>query len=87
MGSLSTPNLVSKKTLSQRTENYQDMRESYLMIDPSGRFFQNSPIAEQGYAYSQPILEVGADAAFAEVHFTHERFSSRYALDVRGETV
>lgn len=70
-----------------RTENYQDMRESYLMIDPSGRFFQNSPIAEQGYAYSQPILEVGADAAFAEVHFAHERFSSRYALDARGKTV
>lgn len=70
-----------------RAENYQDMRESYLMIDPSGRFFQNSPIAGPGYAYSQPILEVGADAAFAEVHFTHERFSSRYALDVRGETV
>jgi len=69
-----------------RAENYQDMRESYLMIDPSGRFFQNSPIAGQGYAYSQPILEAGADAAFAEVHFAHERFSSRYALDVRGET-
>jgi len=70
-----------------RAENYQDMRESYLMIDPSGRFFQNSPIAGQGYAYSQPILEVGADAAFAEVYFAHERFSSRYAQHARGETV
>jgi radical S-adenosyl methionine domain-containing protein 2 len=70
-----------------RAENHQDMRESYLMIDPSGRFFQNSPIAGQGYAYSQPILEVGADAAFAQVHFAHERFSSRYALDVRGEAI
>lgn len=70
-----------------RAENHQDMQESYIMIDPSGRFFQNSPIAGQGYAYSQPILEVGADAAFAQVHFAYERFSSRYALDVGGEAV
>lgn len=70
-----------------RAENHQDMHESYIMIDPSGRFFQNSPMAGQGYAYSRPILEVGADAAFAEVLFAHERFSSRYALDLRGEAL
>ena len=60
-------------------EDNKDMRESYLMIDPHGRFFQNSPVvAGRGYAYSRPILEVGAEAAFAEMAFDHERFSARY---------
>lgn len=60
-------------------EDNQDMRESYLMVDPHGRFFQNSPMmAGQGYAYSRPILEVGAETAFSEMIFDHERFSARY---------
>ena len=60
-------------------EDNPDMRESYLMIDPLGRFFQNSPmIAGQGYSYSKPILAVGAAAAFAEMTFDSQRFSARY---------
>lgn len=67
-------------------EDNQDMRESYLMIDPHGRFFQNSPlIAGQGYAYSPPILQVGADAAFARIAFDPARFSARYIPAVAGE--
>lgn len=61
-------------------EDNQDMHESYLMIDPHGRFFQNSPlIAGKGYVYSQPILEVGAAAAFSQMSFDSDRFSARYA--------
>lgn len=61
-------------------EDNQDMHESYLMIDPHGRFFQNnSLIAGQGYVYSQPILEVGATIAFSQMKFDPDRFSSRYA--------
>ncbi|MDA7088964.1 viperin family antiviral radical SAM protein [Pseudomonas sp. SA3-5] len=60
-------------------EDNHDMRESYLMVDLHGRFFQNSPlIVGQGYTYSRPILEVGAGAAFAEMTFDHERFNARY---------
>lgn len=67
-------------------EDNQDMRESYLMVDPKGRFFQNSSlIAGHGYAYSRPILEVGAAAAFAEMAFDHERFSARYIPTGVGE--
>ncbi|WP_313506295.1 viperin family antiviral radical SAM protein [Stutzerimonas kunmingensis] len=67
-------------------EDNQDMRESYLMVDPHGRFFQNSPlIAGQGYAYSRPILEAGAEAAFAEMAFDPERFSARYIPAGAGE--
>lgn len=67
-------------------EDNQDMHESYLMIDPHGRFFQSRPlIAGQGYIYSQPILEVGAANAFAEMAFDPARFSARYVLPVVGE--
>ncbi len=55
------------------------MRESYLIVDPHGRFFQNSSlIVGQGYAYSHSILDGGAEAAFAEMSFDHKRFSARY---------
>ncbi|MBD5804518.1 molybdenum cofactor biosynthesis protein A [Azoarcus sp. Aa7] len=60
-------------------EDNEDMRESYLMVDPKGRFFQNScRIPGTGYAYSAPILKVGAEAAFSSMSFEHERFSVRY---------
>ncbi|TNF20026.1 MAG: radical SAM protein [Vibrionaceae bacterium] len=60
-------------------EDNQDMRESYLMIDPYGRFFQNSQlITGNGYTYSRPILEVGVGEAFSEINFDQERFSARY---------
>jgi len=66
-------------------EDNQDMHDSYLMIDPHGRFFQNSLQSPgQGYEYSQPILRAGAEAAFAEMVFDPERFRSRYILPVRG---
>jgi len=68
-------------------EDNQDMRESYLMIDPHGRFFQNSSlIAGQGYTYSRPILEVGAASAFSEMAFNSARFTSRYVPAVVGES-
>lgn len=67
-------------------EDDQDMRESYLMVDPHGRFFQNSPlIAGQGYVYSQPILGVGVEAAFNEMTFDSTRFSARYFPAGTGE--
>lgn len=69
-------------------EDNQDMRESYLMVDPHGRFFQNIPlIVGQGYAYSSPILQVGAEAAFAEMTFDAERFSARYLTVGAGVSV
>ena len=61
-------------------EDNQDMQESYIMVDPQGRFFQNSPCSA-GYQYSQPILEVGAEKAFEQVNFNLERFLSRYSND------
>ncbi len=66
-------------------EDNQDMRESYLMVDPHGRFFQNGRQAgAQGYIYSRPILEVGAASAFAGVPFDADRFCARYPQPTAG---
>ncbi|MYE87628.1 radical SAM protein [Candidatus Poribacteria bacterium] len=55
-------------------ESNELMTESYVMIDPAGRFFDNT----QGtYTYSQPILEVGVEKALDEVLINTERFHER----------
>lgn len=68
-------------------EDNRDMTESYLMIDPMGRFFQNAAGASvKGYRYSQPILDVGASEAFAGMRFSAPKFLIRYATrDVASE--
>lgn len=60
-------------------EDNEDMSESYIMIDPAGRFFQNGHGAP-GYRYSPPILDFGAAAAFAGMTFVTERYLKRYDL-------
>ena len=63
-------------------EDNLDMLESYLMIDPYGRFFQNRPDHPgQGYLYSRPIPDAGAETAFSEVNFDMTRYRSRYVSD------
>jgi radical S-adenosyl methionine domain-containing protein 2 len=60
-------------------EDNDDMRASYLMIDPRGRFFQNDTASpEMGYQYSRPVLEVGADQALKDIHFDTSKFKARY---------
>lgn len=58
-------------------EDNNDMEQSYIMVDPYGRFFQNSQ-NDRGYMYSQPILNVGPRAAFKDIKFCPEKFSARY---------
>lgn len=70
----------------QCVEDNQDMCESYLMIDPFGRFFQNHPSLAGGYRYSKPILSVGADAAFSEMAFNSTSFQSRYTGEPGGKS-
>lgn len=60
-----------------RIENNDDMVESYMMVDPHGRFFQNGQ-RQFGYAYSAPILEVGAKHAFGEISWSGVKFAARY---------
>jgi len=53
--------------------------ESYIMVDPLGRFYQNAlESGSQGHLYSQTILEVGCNAAFGSLPFKTDRYQSRY---------
>ena len=64
-------------------EDNDVMSESYLMLDPLGRFFQNSR-GQQGYSYSQPVDVVGATQAFTDWRFAVGSFVSRYSHSSNG---
>lgn len=55
-------------------ESNDDIRGSYVMIDPLGRFFCNE---EGRYRISAPILEVGVDAALAQAGWRSDKFIAR----------
>lgn len=55
-------------------ENNDAMRGSYVMVDPEGRFFGNST---GQHVYSQPILEIGVQAALEQVGFIPAKFEAR----------
>ena len=55
-------------------EPVEMIRGSYIMVDPQGRFFDSTRGAHH---YSRPILDVGIDAAFAEVDFDPTKFHDR----------
>jgi radical S-adenosyl methionine domain-containing protein 2 len=56
-------------------ENNDHMHRSYLMLDPSGRFYQRE---ESDYVRSKGILEAGATSALKSVQFDAHTFLSRY---------
>ncbi|GMB96624.1 viperin family antiviral radical SAM protein [Helicobacter sp. NHP22-001] len=60
------------------SENNDEMTQSYLMVDPFERFFQNGQ--EQGYFYSEPIIKVGVCKALKQIPFSLEKFSRRYLM-------
>ncbi|MDP2316756.1 MAG: viperin family antiviral radical SAM protein [Pseudomonadota bacterium] len=55
-------------------ERNDDMQGSYVMVDPLGRFFGN---ATGRHVYSAPILEVGVEAALAQVGVSTAKFEAR----------
>jgi radical S-adenosyl methionine domain-containing protein 2 len=58
-------------------ERNEDMTGSYAMVDPAGRFFENST---GSLLFSQPILEVGVHAAYEQAHPDSEKFLKRGGL-------
>lgn len=56
-------------------EDNDVMTESYLMIAPDGRLFQNG---HEEYEYSHPLTEVSIDEALEEINFDQEKFNNRY---------
>lgn len=59
------------------TEDNNRMKESYIMIDPLGRFCQNAD-NNKGYVYSDSILEQGTEKAFKQIAFDRVKFEQRY---------
>ena len=55
-------------------ESNDDMTGTYAMVDPAGRFFDNSGC---GYRYSAPVLDVGVREAWDEIDFDLVRFVER----------
>lgn len=58
-------------------EDNDDMTGSYLMVNPEGRFFDNVGGALHA---SDPILDVGVEAALAQVRVVVDRFVERGGL-------
>lgn len=59
------------------TESNEEMRGSYLMIDPAGRFYDTSTGTN---VYSKSILEVGVNSALSEITFDKTKFIERGGL-------
>lgn len=55
-------------------ESNYDMKGSYAMVDPAGRFYDNT---EGRHNYSLPILEVGARIAIQQVNYDFNKFIER----------
>ena len=55
-------------------ERTQDILESYCMITPDGRFYQDT---NNRHHYSRPILKIGAKNAISEVIFSEEKYLAR----------
>ncbi|OIQ30520.1 MAG: hypothetical protein BM564_03795 [Bacteroidetes bacterium MedPE-SWsnd-G2] len=58
-------------------ESNNEIKESYVMVDPAGRFFDNS---KGVHNYSKPILEVGIEKAFTQVNYDYNKFLKRKGL-------
>lgn len=68
---------VAEHGIALVAETNAAMTDSYAMIDPLGRFFCNTG---GRLHYSQPILGIGAIAAFEQVNFDPARFEDRGGL-------
>jgi radical S-adenosyl methionine domain-containing protein 2 len=60
-------------------EDNEAMIHTYLMINPEGRFYQNSD-AGSGYIVSDSILTAGVEQALSQVPFNVSGFKQRYEL-------
>jgi len=56
-------------------EDNNAMTESYLMISPDGRLFQNGSTE---YSYSRPLTEVSFAEALQDIKFNEAKFDGRY---------
>jgi radical S-adenosyl methionine domain-containing protein 2 len=63
-----------------RPENNNEMTDSYVMVDPFGRFYQNKLVGKfHRHIVSDPIHEVGIKKAWSQVRFDTDKFVWRYS--------
>ena len=60
-------------------EDNELMTESYLMIAPNGKLFQNGN--KNNYVYSESLLTTDFSDALEQINFDIEKFDSRYRSD------
>lgn len=65
------------KELTHIKESNYDMKGSYIMIDPIGRFFENS---KGKHKYSSKINSVGVETALSELNYCFKKFINRDGL-------
>jgi radical S-adenosyl methionine domain-containing protein 2 len=65
-------------------ETNEAIQGSYLMIDPAGRFFDNS---EGKHRYSSPILAIGIEEALTQIGADYRKFLQRGGVYAWGEMV
>ena len=70
---------VEKYGITVVPESNELMTGSYVMVDPAGRFFDNTAGT---HTYSRPILEVGVEEALNEVSVDSDKFLAREGLYV-----
>jgi radical S-adenosyl methionine domain-containing protein 2 len=68
-------NLITEKLMVP--EDNEAMSSSYLMIDPAGRFFDNS---KGIYTYSEAINDVGVERALEQTEFDCKKYIMRGAV-------
>jgi radical S-adenosyl methionine domain-containing protein 2 len=70
-------NSVSNPAINVVVENNERMRGSYVMIDPAGRFYDNT---KGCHTYSSPILHVGVKTALNQINRDYDKFIKRGGL-------
>lgn len=65
-------------------ENNDAMTESYLMISPDGRIFQNGG---DEYSYSRPLTDVSLAEALTDIRFDNTKFENRYETKLTTDAV
>jgi radical S-adenosyl methionine domain-containing protein 2 len=70
-------NRIENSGIATVIEDNNHMTGSYLMVDPAGRFFDNTSGAHR---YSSPILHVGIEEALSQVNFSYEKFIGRNGM-------
>ena len=67
-------NHLTKSGVDVVVENDDDLRGSYVMINPEGRFYDST---NGGYHYSDRILDVGLEEAFSQISYSKEKYIRR----------